>query len=192
MGGYDLKKYARGPIRWHELSTPGFWQVKFDQVKMGSWSFKPSTNEAMADSGTSLNMIPDEDFNQIFNHFFKDKFECHESPTTLTICKCSESQHRQIPDLEFTIGGHQYKINRDQWFERAEDTCVIKFMHAPGRNMWILGLNFFTNYYTVFDYENMKIGFAESILAGGKPSRSFMRWVMQTEAAHKLGLSSLL
>lgn len=36
-------------------------------------------------------------------------------------------------------------------------------MHAPGRTMWILGLNFFINYYTVFDYENRKIGFADSI-----------------------------
>ena len=63
MGGYDLNKYARGPIHWHDLSSPSFWQVRFDKVRVGSWSFKPSTHEAMADSGTSLNMIPDEDFN---------------------------------------------------------------------------------------------------------------------------------
>jgi hypothetical protein len=29
--------------------------------------------------------------------------------------------------------------------------------------MWILGLNFMANYYTVFDQENMMIGFAPSI-----------------------------
>lgn len=153
--------------------------------------FKPSTNEAMADSGTSLNMMPDEDFNQIYKRFFDGKFDCHESPTTLMVCKCNQKSHESIPDLEFLIGGKPYKINRDQWFERSGETCVIKFMHAPGRKMWILGLNFFTNYYTVFDYENKRIGFAESILAGGQPAKSFMRWVMQTEAAYKLGLSSL-
>jgi len=29
-------------------------------------------------------------------------------------------------------------------------------------NMWILGLNFFSNYYTVFDQEELKVGFAIS------------------------------
>jgi hypothetical protein len=58
-------------------------------------------------------------------------------------------------------------------------------MHAPGRNQWILGLNFFTNYYTVFDYSNNRIGFAKSKLFGGKPSRTFMEWVMKTETAGK-------
>lgn len=62
-------------------------------------------------------------------------------------------------------------------------------MHAPGRKTWILGLNFFTNYYSVFDYENKRIGFAESKIAYGQPSKSFMKWVMQTEAAFKLGIA---
>jgi len=135
---------------------------------------RPSTNQAMADSGTSLNMMPDVDFWKIYYKFFNGTFDCHQSPTTLTVCKCNQTQHESIPDLQFNIDSITYKINRDQWFERQGDTCVIKFMHAPGRAQWILGLNFFTNYYTVFDYANNRIGFAESKLAGGQPSRSFM------------------
>lgn len=132
----------------------------------------------MADSGTSLNMIPDEDFFKIYNHFFQGRFECHKSPTTLTVCKCNKMQHESIPDLSLHIDGVLYKINRNQWFERQNDMCVIKFMHAPNRKVWILGLNFFTNYYSIFDYESKRIGFAESVLAGGPPSKSFMKWVI--------------
>jgi len=137
----------------------------------------------MADSGTSLNMMPDVDFRKIYNHFFAGKLRCHQSPTTLTVCECTAAQHEVIPDLEFQIGGLPYVINRDQWFERSGNKCVIKFMHAPGRDTWILGMNFFSNYYTVFDYEKKQIGFAQSVLAGSPPSRSFIRWVMGTEAA---------
>lgn len=49
-------------------------------------------------------------------------------------------------------------------------------MHGPGKRYWILGLNFFTNYYTVFDYENEKIGFVDSVTQGVKASTSFMDW----------------
>jgi len=57
-------------------------------------------------------------------------------------------------------------------------------MHAPGRSMWILGLNFFQDYYAVFDYENKRIGFAESINMGkttSQPSKSFIEWATGVE-----------
>lgn len=142
---------------------------------------KPSIDQVMADSGTSLNMIPDADFNKIYDHFFKGKLNCYKSPTTLTICECTEEQHKSIPDLEFHIDNVPYTINRDQWFEKSGNKCVIKFMHGVRSHHWILGLNFFTNYYTVFDYEHKRLGFAQSVIAGSPPSRGFMRWVMGYE-----------
>ena len=51
---------------------------------------------------------------------------------------------------------------------------MAKFMHHPGRSMWILGLNFFNNYYTVFDYQNQSIGFAKSKNFGRKDTSSFV------------------
>ena len=41
---------------------------------------------------------------------------------------------------------------------------MLGIMAAPSTigKLWILGLNFLANYYTVFDQENLKIGFAIS------------------------------
>ena len=54
------------------------------------FEFEPSTIQMMADSGTSLNMIPDEDLEIIYGHFFKGKFEgCHKLHKSLYTCDCS-------------------------------------------------------------------------------------------------------
>lgn len=136
----------------------------------------------MADSGTSLNLMPEHDYKRIYNYFFKGKFRCQRLKNTLTMCDCTQQEHESIPDIHFTLDGTEYKINRDQWFERAPEynKCVIKIMHGPHKPYWILGLNFFTNYYTVFDYKNMQIGFAESINMGKPMNKGFINWCLSS------------
>lgn len=53
-------------------------------------------------------------------------------------------------------------------------------MHGPHKPYWILGLNFFTNYYTVFDYKNKQIGFAESINLDEPPNKGFINWCLSS------------
>jgi hypothetical protein len=115
----------------------------------------------MADSGTSLNMIPDEDFFPITEMFFKNS-HCWVLGNSLTACDCTKEEHEAVPAITFQIEGDEYVMPRDMWYERKDGTCVVKFMHAPGRDEWILGVNFFQQYYSVMDYENQRIGFAPS------------------------------
>jgi len=86
---------------------------------MGNVTFEPSVTSLMADTGTSLNMIPDEDYYKIFNMFIKDKFSCHILPNTLHSCDCTLSQQQSIPDIDFKVGNETYSIPRDKWFERS-------------------------------------------------------------------------
>lgn len=74
--------------------------------------------------------------------------------TSLTGCPCTPEEFENVPDITFTVNGDKFKIPNHNWVERGDGICVLKFMHAPARDDWILGLNFFENYYTVFDYEN--------------------------------------
>lgn len=159
-----------------------FWSMKWSNTKIGEYTLPTTVKSVMADTGTSLNMIPDTDFNTIMNEFFhKKNASCHVLANSLTACECTEAEHQAIPDITFEIDGSEYVIPRDMWYERGDkNQCVVKFMHAPGRSEWILGVNFFTNYYTVFDYESYKIGFAKSInfMKEGNQGKTFIKWAL--------------
>lgn len=104
--------------------------------------------------------------------------QCHKLPNTLDSCECTEAEYAKIPDITFKVEDDTYLIKREQWVERGQGQCVIKFMHGPTSEYWILGLNFFLNYYAVFDYENERLGFAESIVMNKKKSSHFIDWAI--------------
>lgn len=48
----------------------------------------------------------------------------------------------------------------------GRNKCVFKIMNLDfpkSVRFWIMGVSFFHNYYTVFDAENKRIGFATSV-----------------------------
>ena len=63
------------------------------------------------------------------------------------------------------MGGKNYYIPRESYVIDAGSICEIGIMSHSTMQLWILGINFFENYYVVFDQENKKVGFAPSVTA---------------------------
>lgn len=178
MGGYNLKKYASGPMKFYNIISPYYWMLPLGEMRIGDKPFVPSVNLIMADTGASLNIIPEDDFQRIVKMVLGDK-ECFVSATSLTVCKCTKEEHEQVPDIHFKIDGDEFTIPRDMWYERGGangHSCVVKFMHGKHKENWVMGLNFYTRYYAVFDYENQRVGFADSIIKDSPPSKFFINW----------------
>ena len=65
--------------------------MKFGNVKIGGKEWKISVDNVMADTGTSMNMLPDVDFNYIKDNFFGD-VKCFTMKNGLEACDCTKSQ----------------------------------------------------------------------------------------------------
>ena len=68
---------------------------------------------------------------------------------------CSDAEFNSIQDITVQLGfKNKYKIPRDNWVQKVGSQCYVKFMYdAKLTDMWILGLNFFRDYYVEFSKE---------------------------------------
>ena len=71
-----------------------------------------------------------------------------------------------MPDLKFTIDQTTYTISKHQYMINRNGHCVLQIAPTGNTGKAYLGINFFENYYGIFDMENKRVGFAESIYSG--------------------------
>ena len=78
---------------------------------------------------------------------------------------CIRNSSTEWPDLKFDIDGKNYFIPKDSYVECDDSYCYLYIMEDSSTDKWILGLNFFENYYTIYDYEKKRVGISLSATA---------------------------
>uniref|UniRef100_A0A7I4Z0C6 Peptidase A1 domain-containing protein n=1 Tax=Haemonchus contortus TaxID=6289 RepID=A0A7I4Z0C6_HAECO len=156
--GTDPSRY-QGNITWVPLISENTWTVQLEGIsvgaELGDILHIPGNFSAVVDSGTSYILGPSKYIQKIqdFIGVGSEGIDC--------------SDVSYYPTITFTLHGHKYILEGKKYFvERPDGLCHLAFQKIPINrrllvNGWTLGDAFMGNFYTIFDYENERVGFAK-------------------------------
>lgn len=167
FGQVDKSKF-QGNIFWIDVinGLEYYWLIIIDDILVGG----KTTNicekgcRAAVDTGTSLLTAPSKDLSRLIDTIDIDCNDFH-----------------SIPDITFVIAGKKFSLSPEEYVitynnsveespgvhsNNIED-CILAIMPLdvphPYGPLWILGDIFLSKYYTIFDRDNQRVGFAEAV-----------------------------
>uniref|UniRef100_A0A7S1ABP1 Peptidase A1 domain-containing protein n=1 Tax=Noctiluca scintillans TaxID=2966 RepID=A0A7S1ABP1_NOCSC len=158
LGGVDPSFFSSSihyaPLAWYapvlqywliEVSRVGIERESRGHNACGPESFFSPMCPSLLDTGTSLIVLPE--------NVHTDKFLQHIG-TVNPDC----SNLHELPTIFFLINGVTFPLEPVDYVLEYEGECVLGI--ETGAPFWILGDVFIRKYYTVWDRENLQIGFA--------------------------------
>jgi hypothetical protein len=159
LGGTDSSLHT-GAFHYIHLSRAmrylPYWLISASNLKVGGYGIGVcgwlSECEMVVDTGTSLIVGPPREVNRLVNQIGDVAEDC--------------SNAANLPTVTFSFGGKDFDLGPEFYIMRMQDDwgeehCMLCFQPMnTGMPLWILGDVFLRKYYTVWDYEQKRVGFA--------------------------------
>ncbi|XP_025266550.1 lysosomal aspartic protease-like [Camponotus floridanus] len=155
LGGSD-PAYYEGDFTYIPVTHKEYWQISIDRIKIKSDNLCEESCQAIVDTGSSLILGPKLDIAKINTFIGGDKRK-----------RVDCNKIFQLPTIRFIMGGKAFDLTGNDYIIRHpnnESICVTVFAkhHLTYDNeiKWVLGMPFIGRYYTEFDMEGDRVGFA--------------------------------
>uniref|UniRef100_A0AAX7SWG3 Peptidase A1 domain-containing protein n=1 Tax=Astatotilapia calliptera TaxID=8154 RepID=A0AAX7SWG3_ASTCA len=161
LGGTDPQYYT-GDLHYVNVTRKAYWQIGMNRVDVGNQlTLCKAGCQAIVDTGTSLITGPKEEVKALQKAIGaipllmgEALIECNKIPT--------------LPVISFDIGGKTFNLTGEDYVVKESQLgvtiCLSGFMAMdippPAGPLWILGDVFIGKYYTVFDRNADRVGFA--------------------------------
>ncbi|XP_041270925.1 cathepsin D [Onychostruthus taczanowskii] len=163
LGGTD-PKYYKGEFSWFNVTRKAYWQIHMDSVEVADGpSVCEGGCEAIVDTGTSLITGPTKEVKKI-----QEAIGAKPLIKGEYMVPCEKVL--TLPVVSMKLGGKSFSLTGDQYIlkigAQGETICMSGFsgldIPPPGGPLWILGDVFIGPYYSAFDRDNNRVGFATS------------------------------
>lgn len=155
LGGIDSSLY-KGSLTWVPVTKAAYWQFTLTAIKTKGVFISRNT-QAIADTGTSLIVLPEAAYNRINRHIGAE-----DNGEGEAFVRCSRVS--ALPNINLHIGDRFFTLKPSDYIiritESGETYCMSVFTYMEGNTLVILGDAFIGKFYTVFDKGNKRIGFA--------------------------------
>lgn len=147
IGGIDESRYT-GDLVTLPVRRKAYWEVALDGIKFGEDKVELDNTGAILDTGTSLIALPSS-FAELLNKEIGAKKSWNGQYTV----ECDKRAN--LPDLTFTLNGHDFAITAYDYILEVSGSCVSAFMGMdfpePVGQLVILGDAFLRKYYSIYD-----------------------------------------
>uniref|UniRef100_A0A3Q3F9A2 Nothepsin n=1 Tax=Kryptolebias marmoratus TaxID=37003 RepID=A0A3Q3F9A2_KRYMA len=169
LGGKDEALYT-GPINWIPVTAKGYWQIKMESVAVqGVSSFCPRGCQAIVDTGTSLIAGPT-------NEILSLQQLIGATPTNIGEFLLDCGRLSSLPHVTFVLGGIEYTLTSEHYIFGSRELCFSGFQAmdiiSPEGPLWILGDVFLTEYYSIFDKGQDRVGLARILLGASQTHKN--------------------
>ncbi|KAK9364192.1 aspartic peptidase domain-containing protein [Lipomyces starkeyi] len=157
FGGVDTSRFT-GDISFVDVAnSQGLWIVDVDDCYVNGKAENLLDKLALIDTGTTLILIPSDDALQIHKDLVGSAGVVRTDGINYVIA-CNTTS-----ELAFGFGGVQWSIDPSDYIGNTYDddgNCVTNIQGVHGTSTWLMGASFLKGIYTVYDKDNMRVGFA--------------------------------
>ncbi|CAI7673770.1 unnamed protein product [Penicillium discolor] len=158
FGGIDESHYT-GELIKIPLRRKAYWEVELNSIALGNNVAELENTGVILDTGTSLIALP-----STMAELLNKEIGATKGFTGQYSVECDKRD--SLPDLTFTLGGHEFTIGPHDYILEVQGSCISSFMGMdfpePVGPLAILGDAFLRRWYSVYDVGNNAVGLAKA------------------------------
>lgn len=153
FGGVE-EEYFEGPLKYAPVVRKGYWEVELSSFSVGENNLGIQGTAAI-DTGTSLIAMP-----SAISDVINEQIGAKKGFRGIYTVDCAEIP--SLPTVSFGFGDHKFPLEPSDYILQTSGGCISPFMglDIPGFKLWIVGDAFLRRYYTAYDMEKNRVGFA--------------------------------